>query len=258
LRYTVYRYLNLVHFFVHQAVSLEYRSVHLTHLVQCELLTPDEANILESHSNRSNLSNLIMLWLGALVRQASETNDMPHAVLRQLLEILSQLRGSSDTLKKEMKRVAPISFVQLMQVMIDMLLLLTPMALAYKFETTRESVMVYIWPAFGSMLVALFYQGGMRLITALEDPFSSDIDDLHPDWLLMSSEQALYLYLASTCPSFVNMQYCSTGAAPKSGFGPHIQTITQNSHELKQSQRNQDMQFASVLPPGCCQDEANS
>merc|ERR1719498_700511 len=96
--------------------------------------------------------------------------------------------------------MAPVSFAQLLQLVIDILLLLTPASLSHALDTDRSGVTVYLWPAFGSMVTALFYQGGMRLITAMEYPFGIDLDDLHPQWVLMSSECAIFGYLTATPP----------------------------------------------------------
>mmetsp|Transcript_147774 Transcript_147774/g.384216 ORF Transcript_147774/g.384216 Transcript_147774/m.384216 type:complete len:160 (+) Transcript_147774:2-481(+) len=79
-------------------------------------------------------------------------------------------------------------------------MILTPPALSFSLETKREGLTVYLWPALGSMILAVFYQGGMQLINAMEYPFGSDLDDLHPDWLLMSTERAVFSFLAENLP----------------------------------------------------------
>merc|ERR1719265_806621 len=84
--------------------------------------------------------------------------------------------------------------------MIDILLLLTPAALTHTLDSRRSGVTPYLWPAFGSMVTALFYQGGLRIITAMEYPFGFDLDDLHPHWILMSSERAVFEYLTTVPP----------------------------------------------------------
>merc|ERR1712176_760888 len=111
-----------------------------------------------------------------------------------------QFRSKADGLSKELSRLTPISWAQQMQLLMDVLMVLTPPALAHSFETKREGLTVYLWPALGSMLLAAFFQGALRVISAMEYPFGNDLDDIHLDWCLMSSEKAIFSYLSCAVP----------------------------------------------------------
>ena len=67
-----------------------------------------------------------------------------------------------------MTRVPPVSFAQLMQLMVDALLTLMPMSLAHILVTEREGFSVYLWPILGSMCLASFYQGAMMLVANMD------------------------------------------------------------------------------------------
>merc|ERR1719428_897709 len=114
------------------------------------------------------------------------------------MDAVTGLRGATSTLSKEVLRTPPISFAQLLQLMVDGTNLLTPPALAFAFQSDRDGLSVYIWPALGSMIIALFYQGGLRLITTLNTPFEGETDNLDPDWALMASDRKLFGYLTAS------------------------------------------------------------
>merc|ERR1719428_590872 len=111
------------------------------------------------------------------------------------MDAVTGLRGATSTLSKEVLRTPPISFAQLLQLMVDGTNLLTPPALAFAFQSDRDGLSVYIWPALGSVIIALFYQGGLRLITTLNTPFEGETDELNPDWALMASDRKIFGYL---------------------------------------------------------------
>merc|ERR1712083_200896 len=78
-----------------------------------------------------------------------------------------------------------------------MLMLLTPMALAYVLETNRKGYTVYVWPTLASMSLAMFYQGGVKLIAAMEEPFGRELDDLRPDNIIISTERTIFNFLVA-------------------------------------------------------------
>merc|ERR1719473_1801713 len=99
-----------------------------------------------------------------------------------------------------MSKVPPVSHAQLLQLMVDALLLLTPAALAYAFQTDNNGIGKYFWPSAGSFVIALFFQGWLELVNIMEDPFGDDLDDLNLDWVLISSECAIFGYLSDPLP----------------------------------------------------------
>eukprot|EP00405_Crypthecodinium_cohnii_P022405 CAMPEP_0206484514 /NCGR_PEP_ID=MMETSP0324_2-20121206/40020_1 /ASSEMBLY_ACC=CAM_ASM_000836 /TAXON_ID=2866 /ORGANISM="Crypthecodinium cohnii, Strain Seligo" /LENGTH=473 /DNA_ID=CAMNT_0053962677 /DNA_START=76 /DNA_END=1498 /DNA_ORIENTATION=- len=163
MKYRLYRYLTAVHFLLYWRVDEHYASTTLRDLLDVHLITAREKQMLQ---NAPTGRNLILLWIGDLFQEASDKGAMSDYQLTQMFENLKKLRNGVQ-------------------------------------QTGRESWTVYFWPAFGSMLVSLFYQGGMRLITVMERPFGSDLDDLDSDWLLLSSERAIFGYLTDPYPTGV-------------------------------------------------------
>jgi len=164
-KYRLYRYLNVAHLCLYRTVSAnEMSRVTLDDVLNIGLLTPAETKALQrSVTPRSTA----LLWTSLIFQELAKKGRIPDNVLPRVLEIVTQTRGKMDTLAKELTRVTPISFVQLLQLMIDILLFLTPPCLAYKLETQRDGYTVYLWPAVGSMVLSLFYQGGLKFICSM-------------------------------------------------------------------------------------------
>lgn len=198
IKFVFFRYLNLIHFLLYKAIAVGYESITLDDLSRCGLVVGQEQALLEASASPRNL---VMIWLGSMIEQLAEEKQISDRSRVELKRMVIALRGDVDTMVKELTRMAPVSFAQLLQLMIDLLLILTPPAITHKLQTSRDGVSIYIWPAFGSMLTALFYQGGMRLISAMEYPFGLDLDDLRTQWALMSSELAIFSYLTAVPPN---------------------------------------------------------
>jgi len=196
-KYDLYRYLNAAHFFVYSGLAVDFGGIVANDLVQCGLLTAAEQELIDAAGNRRNM---VILWIGSLLDSLLEGGCIRSCQYWEALGSLKSFRAKADGLGKEMSRMSPVSWAQQMQLLVDVLMLLTPPALAFSFETKREGFTVYLWPALGSMLLATFFQGAMRVISKLEYPFGIDLDDVHPDWCLASSEIAILSYLTSPIP----------------------------------------------------------
>lgn len=197
-KFVVYRYLNLMHFLLYRSIAVEYERVTIEDLCRCGFVLGQEQAYLEESPHPRNL---VTLWLSSLFQQLKNEEKIDGKCRMQLIELVMALRSDCDNMVKELTRMYPVSFAQLLQLMIDILLILTPASLSHALHTDRTGVTVYLWPAFGSMVTALFYQGGMRLITAMEYPFGVDVDDLHPQWVLMSTELHVFGYLNPQTPA---------------------------------------------------------
>lgn len=163
-------------------------------LMSAGLLTEEEADELSKCSNKKNQ---VTLWISTWVHMAIQKGFMEPIYAQNLMSAIRGVRSSSSTLRKEVARRVPISFAQLIQLVIDGANLLTPPALAYAFRSNNDSMSVYTWPAMGSMIIAFFYQGGVRIVEALEEPFGSDVDDLNPDWCLATSDLKIFNFLTA-------------------------------------------------------------
>jgi len=201
-RFKAYRYLNVVHFLLYQAVAKVdgvngresyYENIDQNDLLRCGLLTHGEMKRLVDSPNKRNT---VLSWLLEIVAELTASQHLSPYILPHFLNEISAVREQATALDNEMSRHVPISFAQLMQLMVDMLMILTPMALAHLLETNREGYSLYIWPVFASMGLALFYQGGMKLIVAMELPFGHALDSLKPDTLIMSTERQTFSFLA--------------------------------------------------------------
>eukprot|EP00929_Paragymnodinium_shiwhaense_P111469 TRINITY_DN7952_c0_g1_i4.p1 TRINITY_DN7952_c0_g1~~TRINITY_DN7952_c0_g1_i4.p1 ORF type:complete len:501 (+),score=92.87 TRINITY_DN7952_c0_g1_i4:144-1646(+) len=195
--FRIYRYLNAVHFLTYLPLAEKFDGLSMDDLVSCGLITNEEKLLLDrAAAPRAS----IMLWLAAEMNKF-DRSKVDTAVREHLVDALDGLRGKISLLTKELTRVYPLSFAQLIQLMIDALLMLTAPSLAYSMDTQRKGVLVYIWPALGSMFIALFFQGCMRLITSIEYPFGYELDDLDAEWLLLATERETYSYFTEAMPS---------------------------------------------------------
>lgn len=195
LMYAVYRHLNLAHFYMYRSVCSRLREgIEDEHLVGSGFLLEYEADAL---SNSHNKKNTVLLWLSLELQRIINLGLVDPWFAVNIMGSLKGLRGFSSSLNKEVNRRVPISFSQLIQFMIDGTNMLTPPALAFAFKSDHDGLSVYLWPALGSMIIAVFYQGGLRMVQALEDPFGEDSDDLNPDYQLASGDVLSFNYL--TC-----------------------------------------------------------
>lgn len=197
VNYRMYRYLNVVHFLCYHNLATDYHADTIEDIFLCGLLTKEEKMLLHQSSNKKGS---LLVWIGSSFRQLAQAGKISEQVHVELLSLLQKHRGFGEKLQKEMGRVVPISYAQLVQLMTDMLMLLTPPALADTLSAAKEGYSLYLWPVLGSMLLACFYQGCMRLVTSLEYPLGSDLDDVRPDWLLMSSERTIWALLTEVIP----------------------------------------------------------
>eukprot|EP00746_Dinoflagellata_sp_MGD_P143672 gnl/MRDRNA2_/MRDRNA2_76470_c0_seq1.p1 gnl/MRDRNA2_/MRDRNA2_76470_c0~~gnl/MRDRNA2_/MRDRNA2_76470_c0_seq1.p1 ORF type:complete len:763 (+),score=111.29 gnl/MRDRNA2_/MRDRNA2_76470_c0_seq1:111-2291(+) len=195
----LYRHLNLIHFYTYSQVCTRFQYVQEDALVDQNLLLPEEAEDLRQIEGPPiNKKNRVVFWVTHLIVQLISARNIQPYYAQALMDAISGLRNSTSTLSKEVLRTPPISFAQLLQLMVDGTNLLTPPALAFAFQSDRDGLSVYIWPALGSMIIALFYQGGLRLITSLNTPFEGETDELNPDWALMATDRKLFGYLTGS------------------------------------------------------------
>lgn len=238
-KFRIYRYCNLEHFFLYQSIAVVYNKVSLQDLVMSGLLSRDEADLLDRVESKTNA---VRFWLTAVLQQlvndARIDNDLFVSVI---MPNINELNTMASSLVKEMTRAPPISFIQLMQIMIDLLLLLTPPATAFslRFQGVNSSVMLYVWPCLSSMTVALFYQGAMTLIAALSYPFGISADNLRPDFVLMTTEHAVFEYLTAELPKSLQEKYDQRSMC-------HMGSISQHSsHRLESGKTLADV-FSGV------------
>jgi hypothetical protein len=150
---------------------------------------------------------VVIYWLGCLIEYVGKEHggrkplfDPPNR--SRMMGLVSSLQTDVEKLTKEMTRMVPISLSQLLQLMTDIVLILTPPSLAHTLTTARDSNSVYYWVMFGAMICALFYEGGMRIISSMEYPFQLGIDELRSEWILMASERHILTYLTKAPPDF--------------------------------------------------------
>jgi len=128
----------------------------------------------------------------ALVRaEATELQS-----IQGILQALTGLRDAYARLAEHTAYRQPASLLSLLVLILNAIMLLTPPSLAYSFSTAHEGGSIYLVPAMGSMLVTAFFTGSLDVMRALQKPFESRLYDLDPDWILMSTERALFEILA--------------------------------------------------------------
>jgi len=193
VKWELYRYLNCFHLFTYRPYTSRFKNLTVDDMVEVGLLLPTEAD----HLRRlRDPTATILFWISHLVMETVRARLIETYFIQGLMDMLKELHAASFAIGTEVTRKAPVSFAQLIQLIVDGTNFLTPPALAYRFRSYAEDpeagLSLYLWPAVGSMVIAMFYQGSLQLIRATEDPFGIDIDDLNPDWTLMASDRKLF------------------------------------------------------------------
>lgn len=132
---------------------------------------------------------IVFVWLSDLTSRLVEANVVPRVFSASILEALGELSDAILEFQCEVTRGPPRIVKHMMHYMADMMCIFTPAMLAAVFHQNDPSSPTYFWPWAGSMVVAFFYQGIIRLCQALEMPFRDHWDGLDPDWALMETER---------------------------------------------------------------------
>jgi len=87
----------------------------------------------------------------------------------------------------------PLSWAQVMQVLIDVYLMFTPVAFVSRMYI--DGTEVQVWPLFSTFLVTIFFQGLLGMINLIRNPFGDNVDDFNFDYTLLRSERECLSYL---------------------------------------------------------------
>jgi len=190
------RHLNLLHVLAYEEVSEGVKNVSRDHdrLKHSGLLEHNEIDDLDEAESRVTI---VFVWLSDLTNRLIDSRIVPQAFASAILEALTELLDIVSMFHHEILRTPPVQVSRMMQLLADVMCLLTPPMLAYVFHADDPSSPTYFWPWSGSMAVALFYQGMISLSQALEaNPFDDHMDGLNPDWALQTTERQVFGCLA--------------------------------------------------------------
>jgi len=226
--WAAYRYLNTSHILVHAEVSDRIQlAIQGVALREAGLLEQEELDALDL-SEREGAAGAVLMWISSLINRLMTTPIVSPSYAQVLLDTLSELLDSSSLLVAEVKRAAPCSMQQTIQVLAGSVSVLTPPALAYVFHSEGDGVHAYAVSAFGSAIIALFFHGAANLTDALAHPFADSLDALNPDWALMSTERRVFGCLAGELQPL-----------PKLAFLAERQAQYAAEHALQQQQQYQ-------------------
>eukprot|EP00971_Amphidinium_carterae_P310938 6179170-Amphidinium_carterae.1 len=166
-------------------------------LVQTGLLTEQEAKFIEVYASQPrNIADVAYRWICQMVIALVRAEATELQSIQGILQALTGLRDAYAQLSEHTAYREPASLKALMALTLKIIILLTPPSLAYMFSTAHEGGSTYLVPAMGSMLVTAFFKGSLDVTRALNTPFEGRLYDLDPDWILMSTERALFEILA--------------------------------------------------------------
>ena len=196
-----------------------------TLLLAVGLLTETEKASLDASPNRKTT---IILWLSQLFNHA-EVSKRSILLLFSLLLLLLLFRDShyfsialSHTWRRKVKDIPlntrliviskivqmkdfmadlqiciesypPLSWAQVMQVLVDVYLLFTPVAFVSKMYI--DGTEIQIWPLVSTFLVTIFFKGLLGMINLIRNPFGDDVDDFNFDYTLLRAERECISYL---------------------------------------------------------------
>jgi hypothetical protein len=198
VKYQLWRYLNLLHFTVYKGICPDQMSQFgPDHWIKKELLLPHEKEAL----TKSKLPvETIVGWIATLVscytkKDISTDGYVSTTLVKKIVEIRAAASGLVDTCTW----LPPISQAQLLAVIVEFFIAITPMALVIKQKEAANPS--YVWSMAGSACLSLFFMGLLNMVRIVEDPFGDDLDDLNPDGLLVKTETQCQSFLLAVAPS---------------------------------------------------------
>lgn len=174
------RYVRLFHILFYASVTSKYASLRLPSglqaLVAENALTDEECELLTESAMGHNA---VILWIGGLIDRgvadgrlgcgsARATGTSPIAVQMQLERSIIELRGTYVGLADQLSARMPLAYVQLVQILTDFLMFLTPFALVHSVGP--------VGCVLGTAVVTLFHSSIVTLAKLFLDPLNNEIE----------------------------------------------------------------------------------
>jgi predicted membrane chloride channel (bestrophin family) len=187
-KFRMYRYLTLAHVYFYKTICQQQMDVFDDeHWLSKNILEPQE---LEWLKQARLPAESILCWLTNAITTNPATNEEADGYTRtQLAKRLVLIRAGASALMDTCSWLPPVSWAQLISVMVELLVAVTPVALVMRRANETEAS--YVWGMLGAACQALFFQGLINMVVIVEDPFGDDLDDLNPDGLLVKTEQQI-------------------------------------------------------------------
>jgi hypothetical protein len=189
-KHKLFRWLCMLHFYVYQNICNHLSAYHEFHWHSKGMLSLEEAKALARTPMKVEL---IFAWLTTLCHAGPQNTSERQRV--ELLRLTCQIREAYAELKDICAWIPPISEAQLLAVIVEFFIAITPMALV--MQNSDAGAPAYVWGMTGSAFLGLFFVGLLNMVRIVEDPFGEDLDDLNPDALLWTTEKTLQAYLVS-------------------------------------------------------------
>ena len=194
VKFKVYRYLNLLHFFMYASnvefLMSDFKNILTRQLVRVGLMEQREKEIIDDSMFPLAAINS---WITAIYWNRS-TWLAPRTARLRLLRDLTELNNRYTTLSVTINSNPPYSWAQLMRLLVDVYMLLTPFAfVSDMYMPTSEA---QIWPVVGTFVVSMFLQGLMAFVRFLKTPFGNSRDAFNPDACLLDVERKMLFHLS--------------------------------------------------------------
>jgi hypothetical protein len=200
VKWLLYRYLCAFHLFALAKASPHLKSIVHDELLsaeafsKCEWMTAfEEEEVVNSEARAGH----ILIWVSHLLMEIGRACDGDRPCALALTKLLALLRTRASELAIEMERATPVSFLQMLYLMADFTVLLTPLGLMHMTGADHEGYSIYTLPCVCTMLVCCCFHGSLRLIDEASDPFGAHLDQDHgTNRTLQDTEHKLFSMLA--------------------------------------------------------------
>lgn len=132
-------------------------------LAQSDEITNKEYQML-IQTSRQDLT--VLLWISLTLRAALKDGRLDSTYDRTIQTKVLELRGHSASIRDELSGRIPLAYTHLMQLLCDLLVLFTPLALSASVGGVAC--------VFSSALVALFYSSVLKLAKHFCDPYDNE------------------------------------------------------------------------------------
>eukprot|EP00811_Abedinium_folium_P033884 NODE_6815_length_1635_cov_12.506631.p1 GENE.NODE_6815_length_1635_cov_12.506631~~NODE_6815_length_1635_cov_12.506631.p1 ORF type:complete len:485 (-),score=122.63 NODE_6815_length_1635_cov_12.506631:180-1493(-) len=194
VKWALYRYLNLYNCYTY--LQLYPHKIHAVDaLINAGLLKGSEGKLINKDDAPMHT---VFRWLCHLIMEVTRSYCVEPHVAQSLISSLTSLREVGSALNSELMRQVPISYKQLMHILVMGTILLTPPTLAATVDTDIDTFSAYFYPLLGSVCVAIFYDATLQLAEQDLETYRVMVDRQDTDYILLSTERRIFDFLAGT------------------------------------------------------------
>lgn len=252
-KWLLYRYMTVFHLFAYADASPQLKFIVYDEMMGGEafskvgLLTVDEE---EEISRAEDSSSTLLLWISHLVMEIGNACDSERPCAQQLLKALVALRSTAAELSRDVERATPLSFIQLLHLMTDFSVILTPLAVLHKCGVAHEGYSMYFIPFVCTVIASIISHACLRLIMESADPFGADLgqENITNDSLMTTEAKLFALLSVQKQPKQAPIPRVRDDSEPNwasTGLGWNFASVPAQSDELEPRSGPQ-----AILPGG--------